>query len=143
MGRYPSDASHFVGELVGRFEHERHGLPAISLTADSVNLTAIGNDYGYENVFARQVEALANKKDIVLGISTSGTSKNVIKALEIAPENTLKILLTSERIGSFEKKLETKVDYIIKVPSSSTARIQEVHIMVLHVLAMLIEQRAG
>lgn len=141
-GGSSSDASHFVGELVGRFEKERKGLPAISLSADSVNVTAIGNDYGYENIFARQVEALAANKDILIGISTSGSSPNVLKALEIS-NGTLKVLITSQRVEPTETQLEisSNIRFIFKVPSNRTATIQECHITLLHLLAKLIEER--
>lgn len=145
-GGSASDSSHFVGELVGRFEKERMGLAAVALTADSVNLTAIGNDYGYENVFKRQVNALANYHDILLGITTSGTSPNVLNALAHSRDlsiKTLNILLTSQRLprATADELLKHEVDYVFQVPHSNTARIQEIHIMFLHVLAQLIENK--
>lgn len=140
-GGSASDSSHFVGELVGRFERERKGIAAISLTADSVNLTALGNDYGYDQIFARQVEALANNSDILLGITTSGKSPNILTAFEKAPTDSLKILLTSSRVEPTENEVEKITNFIFKVPHTRTAIIQECHIVFLHVLAQLIEER--
>jgi D-sedoheptulose 7-phosphate isomerase len=140
-GGSASDSAHFVAELLGRFEKERKSIPAIDLTSSNSTITAIGNDYGYEEIFSRQVEGLANKNDIIFGISTSGKSANVLKAFESAPQTSLKVLLTSSKIEPFDIQLEKTVDFIFKVPSTSTARTQEVHIMFLHILAGLIEER--
>ena len=145
-GGSASDSSHFVGELVGRFEKERKGIAAVALAADSVNVTAIGNDYGYHSVFERQVDALAKDNDILLGISTSGFSPNVLNALAHTRKinvNTVNILLTSQRLpeANSDDLLKNDVDYIFKVPHNNTARIQETHIIFLHVLAQLIENK--
>lgn len=139
-GGSASDSAHFVAELLGRFEKERKSIGAVDLTGSNSTLTAIANDYGYENVFSRQVEGLANKHDILLGITTSGHSKNVLKAMEIS-KDTLNIVLTSTKIEPIENQVELYTNFIFKVPSHNTARIQEVHIMFLHILAGLIEER--
>jgi D-sedoheptulose 7-phosphate isomerase len=145
-GGSASDSAHFTAELLGRFEKERKALAAIDLTSSNATITAISNDYGYENVFSRQVEALAKDSDILIGISTSGTSKNVLKAFSKTRETgleTLNILLTSQRLpqANVDELLKYDVDYIFQVPHDNTARIQECHLMFLHVLAQLIENR--
>jgi D-sedoheptulose 7-phosphate isomerase len=130
-GGSASDAQHIAAELVGRFMKERTALPAIALTTDTSILTSVGNDYSYENIFSRQVEALAKSGDVVMGISTSGNSKNVIKALQIASElgcNTIGLL------GKGGGEIKNIVDVNIVVPSSNTARIQEIHILIGHML---------
>lgn len=132
------DAMHIAGEFVGRFKRERPGLPAISLSADSGILTAIGNDYGFSEVFARQVEALGKKGDILIAMSTSGTSANVVQALGRARGmDILTVLMTGEK-----GKAQTSVaDHVFAVPALDTARIQEVHMLALHILAELVESR--
>ena len=134
-GGSASDSSHFAAELVGRFEKERRALPVISLTTDSSILTAIANDYYFEDIFSKQVEALGNKNDILIAISTSGKSPNIIKAMKIAKkQNMLVVLLTGE------KGRKNKVaDIVIDVPSSNTARIQECHILFVHIVSKIIE----
>lgn len=142
-GGSASDAAHFSAELSGRFEKERKALPAIDLTSSNSAITAIANDYGFDQVFARQVEAFAQPADILLGISTSGKSPNVLNAFDKAPTDTLNILLTSSRIEPIENevKINQKVDFIFKVPHTRTCVIQEIHIMFLHLIAGLIEER--
>lgn len=128
-GGSSAESLHFAGEVLGRFEnHNRKALKAFSLTADSATLTAVANDYGYNQVFKRQVEGLAGPGDILFGISTSGTSKNVLKAFEAGYKlGTFNILLTGQ---SVKKSLHIN-DYI-SVPSTSTAIIQEIHLVIIH-----------
>lgn len=136
-GGSASDSQHIACELVSRFRKERKGLPAIALTTDTSILTAIPNDYNFARVFVRQVEALGDKDDVAIGLSTSGTSLNVIKALETAKEKGLRtIALTGERGG----KLKKVADVTIMVPSHDTARVQEAHITIGHILCGIIEE---
>jgi len=135
-GGSASDSQHIAAELVGRFEKDRKGLPAIALTTNSSQLTAIANDYGYDNVFQRQVQALARSGDVFFGLSTSGNSKNVVSAVEQCKEmGVITVSMTGESGG----KLKTISDYCINVPSDNTARIQEVHITIGHIICKAIE----
>ena len=136
-GGSAGDAQHIAAELVGRFERERRALPAIALTTNSSTLTAIGNDYDYSKIFSRQVEAWARPGDVVIGITTSGNSPNVLEGIAVAKSKGAKTIgLTGEKGG----KLASKVDLCLRVPSSNTARIQESHIMIGHLLCLLIEK---
>lgn len=135
-GGSASDALHFAAELVGRFEKNRMALPAIALNSDVASITAISNDFGYETVFARQVEALGKENDVLIGISTSGNSENVIKAMQIAKKQGLQAIGLLGRTGG---KLRDEVDIALVVKEESTARIQEIHITIIHVLCDLIE----
>ncbi len=135
-GGSAADSQHLAAEIVGRFRRERGGLPSIALTTDSSILTAVANDYGYEAVFARQVEALGNGGDLIVGISTSGNSQNVIAALTAAQA---KGLVTVALTGSGGGKLATVADHLFPVESRDTARIQEAHILVGHMLCDWIE----
>ena len=135
-GGSASDAQHIAAELVGRFEVDRKGLPAIALTTNASQLTAISNDYGYEAVFSRQVEAFGAKGDLFIGLTTSGNSANVIAAAEVAKSQGLTIIGMTGASGG---KLEALCDVCLKVPSSNTARIQEVHITIGHILCAQIE----
>ncbi|MFQ5587279.1 MAG: SIS domain-containing protein [Nitrospiria bacterium] len=136
-GGSAGDAQHIAAELLGRFEAERRAFPAIALTTNTSTLTAIGNDYGYDRIFSRQIEAMADAGDIVIGISTSGNSPNVIEAIRIAEKNdAVTVGLTGEKGGL----LDAECTYCLKVPSSRTARIQESHIMIGHILCALIER---
>lgn len=136
-GGSASDALHIVGEIVGRFQRERKGFAAVALNADVATMTAIANDYGYDYVFSRQVEALLNDKDILLGISTSGNSKNIIYAFDKARELGAKtVLLTGSRGGV----LKDMSDYCIVVPSDNTARIQEGHMCIYHIICEIVER---
>lgn len=144
-GGSAADAQHLVAELIGRFLHERHALPAIALTADAATLTAISNDYGYERVFARQLEGLATKGDLLFAISTSGNSPNVVQAAQTARSlGCVVVAMTGER----DSKLATHTDpgLLIRAPSSVTARIQEVHSLCIHAIAdtldTLLQQQA-
>ena len=136
-GGSAADSLHIAAELVGRFEKERKPLPALALTANISNLTALANDYGYETVFSRQLQALAQKQDVAWGISTSGNSKNVVQAINKAKELGL---VTIAFTGSGGGQLKEIADLTFMAPSSNTARIQEVHIAAAHALCKLIEE---
>ena len=135
-GGSASDAQHFATELAGRFDRERPALPALALTANSSDLTAIGNDYGFDRVFARLIEAHGRPGDLAVGISTSGNSSNVLEAVS---ESRARGLRSIGLVGKGGGKLAGMVDVPIVVPSDVTARIQEVHITVLHVLCELVD----
>ena len=137
-GGSAADAQHIAAELSGRFKKERNALAGIALTTDTSALTAIGNDYGYDVVFSRQVEALCNKEDVVIGISTSGNSVNVIKGIEVAKNKKVKVITLSGKSGGEMKNLG---DVNIIIPSSDTPRIQEMHIMVGHMICALIDEK--
>jgi len=131
-GGSAADAQHFAAELIGRFERERQELAAIALTTDTSILTAVGNDYSYDEVFSRQVRGLGKKGDILLGISTSGNSKNVVKAIEAAKKIGLNVIaLTGNGGGKIASLLDAN-DIHLCVPSNRTARIQETHLVLLH-----------
>jgi D-sedoheptulose 7-phosphate isomerase len=135
-GGSASDAQHLVAELVGRYAVKRQALAAIALTTNTSSLTAIANDFGFEEIFARQLEALGKPHDVVLAISTSGNSSNVLRGLETAKTLGLKkIGLT----GSDGGKLRNLVDICVTVPSRSTPRIQEAHALVIHILCGIVE----
>jgi len=135
-GGSAADAQHIACELVGRFTLERKAFPAIALTTNTSTLSAVANDYGYDLIFSRQVEALANKKDVVIGISTSGNSANVIEAMKIAKMKGAKTIgLTGGNGG----KLAEIADLVLIVPSDSTPRIQEAHITIGHIVCELVE----
>lgn len=136
-GGSASDAIHIAGEIVGRFKKERKAYPAIALNADIATMTAIANDYGYDQVFSRQVEGLMQKDDILLGISTSGNSENIIKAFEKAKEVGGRTFLFSGKTGG---KLKELADISIIVPSDITAHIQEAHECLYHILCGLLEE---
>jgi D-sedoheptulose 7-phosphate isomerase len=135
-GGSAADAQHIAAEFTGRFVKERKGLPAIALTTDTSALTAIGNDYGFDVIFSRQVEALANDGDILIGISTSGNSSNVIKALEMGKElGCITVSLTGNDGG----KIREISDVNLNINHDTTARIQEMHIMVGHLICMAVD----
>ena len=135
-GGSAADAQHIAAELTGRFKIERMPLPGIALTTDTSALTAIGNDYGFDQVFSRQVAALAKEGDVVIGISTSGNSLNVIYALETAKEMGCKAIGLTGKGGG---KMNDVCDLNIIVPSDDTARIQEMHILIGHILCQLVD----
>ena len=135
-GGSAADAQHIAAELVGRFERERVPLPAVALTTDTSILTSLGNDYGYDHVFARQVRALGRAGDVAMGISTSGNSPNVLLATDAAREMGL---VTVGLTGKDGGKLGSMVDHHIHVPHKSTARVQEVHIMIGHIVCSLVD----
>jgi D-sedoheptulose 7-phosphate isomerase len=133
-------AQHFAAEMLNRFEAERPGLPAIALTTDSSTLTSIANDYQFSDVFARQVRALGQSGDVLLCITTSGGSANVVSAIEAAHDRDMPVVLLSGRDGGAAAVALAQGDLEIRVPSGSTARTQEVHILVLHCLCDLIDR---
>lgn len=136
-GGSAADAQHIAGEFVSRFYFDRPGLASIALTTDTSILTAIGNDYGYEKLFSRQVQANGIKGDMFIGISTSGNSTNIIKALqECKNKGIITVGLTGETGG----KMADICDYCIKVPSSETPRIQETHILIGHIICAVVEE---
>src|SRR5260221_12204207 len=133
-GGSAADSQHFAAELVGRFEREREELAAIALTTDTSILTAVGNDYGYDEIFSKQVRALGKRGDILFGISTSGNSKNVVAAVEAARKKGMTVVGMTGRDGGKIGKLIGKDDVLLNVESPVTARIQEVHLLMLHCL---------
>jgi D-sedoheptulose 7-phosphate isomerase len=135
-GGSAADAQHIAAELTGRYKTERKALPGIALTTDTSALTAIGNDYGYERVFDRQLEALANEGDLLIGISTSGNSKNVNNALRLAKERGCRTIGLSGRDGG---EMNDLCDVNIIVPSDDTPRIQEMHILIGHIMCQAID----
>ena len=137
-GGSAADSQHLAGEMVSRFAFDRPGLPAFALTVDSSVMTAIGNDYGYEHLFARQVQAVARKGDVLFGFSTSGNSPNILEALAMGRKMGL---VTVGMTGNRRAKITGLVDHCIEIPSSSTPKIQEGHIIVGHILCGLVEER--
>ncbi|MBP6095620.1 MAG: phosphoheptose isomerase [Methyloversatilis sp.] len=133
-GGSAADAQHFAAELVGRYERERPELAAIALTVDTSILTAIANDYGFEQIFAKQVRALGQPHDVLLALSTSGNSGNVIEAIRAAHEREMRVVALTGRGGGRIAELLTERDIHICVPAERTARIQEVHLLTLHCL---------
>lgn len=133
-GGSAADAQHFIAELVGRFERERLPLAGIALNTDTSILTAVGNDYGYDQVFARQVSALGQPGDVLLAISTSGNSRNVQLSIEAAHEREMRVIALTGKGGGTMKDVLSEEDIHLCVPHDRTMRIQEVHILLLHVL---------
>ena len=139
-GGSAADSQHIAAELIGRFEKERKSMAAIALTTDTSALTAIGNDYGYDQVFSRQVEGLGQSGDLLIGISTSGNSKNVVKAMEVAQSKSIRtVALVGDKPGG---AMQAIADYVLAAPSTNTARIQECHILMLHTLCQLVESES-
>ena len=138
-GGSAADAQHFAAELLNRFEIERPGLPALAITTDSSTLTSIANDYDYNQIFAKQVRALGQAGDLLLAISTSGNSENVVQAIRAAHEREMKVIAMTGRDGGRIARLLQGSDVEIRVPVDSTARVQEVHILALHCLCDLID----
>lgn len=138
-GGSAADAQHFAAEMTGRFEQERMELAAIALTTDTSALTAIGNDYGFEHIFSKQVRALGRPGDILLGISTSGNSGNVIEAIKAAHERDMRILAFTGRDGGKIAAMLKDNDILLNVPHPRTARIQENHIVLVHALCDCID----
>ena len=136
-GGSAADSHHIAAELVGRYKTDRKGLAAIALSTDTSAITSISNDFGYDNVFERQIEALANERDVVIGISTGGTSKNVIKAIKRASDIDCSIIGFSGKDGG---EMNNICDVNIIVPSHDTPRIQEMHILIGHTLCHLIDK---
>lgn len=137
-GGSASDSQHIAAEFVGRFVKERRGLPAIALTTDTSILTAIGNDYGYADVFRRQIEALGRGGDILIGISTSGNSENVVRAFEEAKKQNMKVFAFT---GGRESRMSRLADETLYVEAPETARIQECHIMAGHLICDYIDEK--
>lgn len=138
-GGSAADAQHFSSELLNRFEKERPGLAAVALTTDTSTLTSIANDYSFEQIFSKQVRALGHEHDVLLAISTSGNSKNVIAAIEAAHESSMRVVALTGRNGGGIGELIAGGDVHICVPAHSTARIQEVHLLTLHCLCDAID----
>jgi D-sedoheptulose 7-phosphate isomerase len=137
-GGSASDALHFAGEIVGRFQRERNAWPAVVLNADVATLTAIANDYGYDEVYARQAEGHVNEGDIFIGISTSGNSENVYKAVDAAKRKGAK---TAAFLGKDGGKIGKQVEYPLVVPCMTTARVQECHITLIHIICEIVEEK--
>jgi D-sedoheptulose 7-phosphate isomerase len=135
-GGSAADAQHIAGEFVGRFAFERRALPALALSVNTSCVTAIGNDYGFDLIFSRQIEALGRPGDVAIGISTSGNSQNVLRAVLVAKGLGLQTIGLTGCAGG---KLKSAVDYCICVPSDETPRIQECHIMIGHIISELVE----
>ncbi|MNC85880.1 Phosphoheptose isomerase [compost metagenome] len=138
-GGSAADCQHFSAELLNRFERERPGLAAVALTTDTSTLTSIANDYDYEQVFSRQIRALGNAKDLLIAISTSGNSRNVIAAIEAAHECQMGVIALTGRGGGKIGEILQPSDVHVCVPATSTARIQEVHLLSLHCLCDAID----
>jgi D-sedoheptulose 7-phosphate isomerase len=138
-GGSAADSQHMASELVGRFARERAGLPALALSTDTSTLTSVSNDYGYDRVFVRQIEALGRSGDVAMGISTSGRSANVLNALEAATRQGLRTIALTGRDGGL---LGAAAEIHINVPEASTARVQEVHITLIHAICELVERAA-
>lgn len=138
-GGSAADAQHFSGELLNRFELERPGLPAMALTTDSSTLTSIANDYDFTDVFAKQVRALGQPHDVLLAISTSGNSPNVLRAIEAAHGRNLKVVAMTGRDGGSIARALGPGDIELRVPAERTCRIQEVHLVIIHCLCDLID----
>jgi len=136
-GGSAADAQHIAAELVGRYGFDRPSIPSLALTTDTSNLTAIGNDYGYDYIFSRQLEGMGQKGDVFIGISTSGNSVNVINAFESAKK---KGITTVALVGKDGGKMAKMADYALVVPSDATPRIQESHILIGHILCDIIEK---
>jgi D-sedoheptulose 7-phosphate isomerase len=138
-GGSASDAQHFSSELLNRYDRDRPGLPAIALTADSSTLTSIANDYDYRQIFSKQVAALGQPGDLLLAISTSGQSPNIVEAIQAAKENEMQIVALTGKDGGAMSQVLDENSIEIRVPSNVTARIQEVHILVIHILCELLD----
>ena len=140
-GGSAADAQHFSAEMLNRFEMERPGLPAIALTTDSSTLTSIANDYQYAEIYSKQIRALGHPGDVLLAISTSGESHNIIHAIDAAHDRDVNVIALTGREGGQIADLINENDVEIRVPTWSTARIQEVHIMVIHCICDLVDLR--
>ena len=140
-GGSAADAQHFSAEMLNRFEMERPALPAIALTTDTSTLTSIANDYHYDEIFSKQVRALGQSGDILLAITTSGGSPNIVKAIEAAHERDVSVFLFSGKDGGAAAETLEEEDIELRVPSQITARIQEVHLIMIHCLCDLVDKK--
>lgn len=140
-GGSAADSQHFSGELLGRFERERPGLPAVALTTDSSTLTAVANDYDFADIFAKQVRALGRPGDVLLAISTSGNSENVTRAIATAHSREMKVVALTGRDGGKIAQMLSTADIELRVPADRTCRIQEVHLLLIHCLCDLIDEK--
>lgn len=140
-GGSAGDAQHFSSELLNRFERERPALPAVALTTDASTVTSIANDYSYNEIFSKQIRALGNQGDVLLAISTSGNSANVVQAIQAAHDRGMKVVSLTGRDGGKMAALAAPGDVEVRVPAESTARIQEVHLLVIHALCDFIDQQ--
>ena len=138
-GGSAADSQHFAAEIVGRFERERPGMPAIALTVDSSALTAIANDYDWDRVFAKQVEALGSAGDVLLAISTSGSSKNVVEAIRAAHAKGLVVIALTGRDGGAMAKMLRPGDFHLNIAHPRTMRVQEMHLLVIHCLCEVVD----
>jgi D-sedoheptulose 7-phosphate isomerase len=138
-GGSAADSQHFAAELINRFEVERPGLPAVALTTDSSVLTSIANDYDYKQIFSKQVRALGMEGDVLIAISTSGNSPNVIEAITVAHERNMIVIALTGRDGGKMGAMLQEGDFHLCVPAQSTARVQEVHLLILHCLCDVID----
>jgi len=138
-GGSASDAQHFSAELLNRYERDRPGLPAIALTTDSSTLTAIANDYDYQQIYSKQITALGQPGDVLLAISTSGQSPNIVEAIQAAIEKEMQVIALTGKDGGAMSQVLGENSVEIRVPSNVTARIQEVHILVIHILCELLD----
>ncbi|MGD8925886.1 MAG: phosphoheptose isomerase [Thioalkalispiraceae bacterium] len=140
-GGSAADAQHFSSEFINRFHHDRDSIPAIALTTDSSTLTSIANDYSYDEIFSRQISSLGQAGDILLAISTSGNSGNVVRAMQEANKRKMLVIAFTGRDGGEMARLIRDQDVELRVPSASTARIQEVHLLMIHILCARIDNR--
>ena len=140
-GGSAGDAQHFSSEMLNRFERERPSLPAIALTTDSSTITSIANDYSYEEVFSKQIRALGREGDVLLAISTTGNSANVVQAIHAAHDRNMHVVALTGRDGGQIAPILLPDDVEIRVPSNVTARVQEVHLLVIHSLCDLIDHQ--
>jgi len=140
-GGSAADAQHFSSEMLNRFESERPGLPAIALTTDASTVTSIANDYSYNEIFSKQIKALGQAGDILLAISTSGNSKNILEAIEAAHVRNMRVIALTGRDGGELSALLTAEDVELRVPAESTARIQETHLLIIHCLCDIIDRQ--
>jgi D-sedoheptulose 7-phosphate isomerase len=138
-GGSAADSQHFAAELVGRFERERPGLPAVALTVDTSALTAIANDYDWDHVFAKQVEALGRPGDVLLAISTSGNSRNVVEAVRVAQSRGLVVIALTGRDGGALGKMLRPADFHLNVAHPRTMRVQEIHLLAIHCLCEVVD----
>ena len=138
-GGSAADSQHFAAEIVGRFERERPGMPAVALTVDTSALTALANDYDWDRVFAKQVEALGQAGDVLLAISTSGNSKNVVEAVRAAQSKGLVVIALTGRDGGAMAKMLTAKDFHLNVAHPRTMRVQEIHLLAIHCLCEVVD----